>query len=296
LEKIARNNLALYNWGLLIVLSLIWGSSFILIKKSLTVFQFDQVGALRVVFAFFVMLPIGLVHMRKIPKEKWKYIFVMGMLGNMVPAFLFAKAQTQLPSSLTGVLNALTPLITSLIAVVSFGYQIKKIQVAGLVIAFLGSASLSIVGDSGEWTSFNIYVLFVVLAAVCYATSTNVIKAHLTQIRSLPLTASAVMMVGPFALFYVISTPLAESIGADPPKAYQALGYLAILGIMGTAFALILFNKLLQNTTAVFASSVTYLIPLVAIMWGIFDGEKLFLAHYAGIAAIMVGVFIANRP
>jgi drug/metabolite transporter (DMT)-like permease len=283
------------NWVILGVLSLIWGSSFILIKKGLDVFPYHLVGAIRVSAAFLCLFPIALIHFRKIPATKWKYIIAMGILGNFLPAFLFAKAQTQLPSSLTGVLNALTPLTTMLVGIAAFGNNIpKKAQILGLVVAFAGSALLSLSGGNGEIGSFNFYVVFVVTASICYAISTNIIKAHLTSIPSIWLTAMALSVVGPLGMGYVFTSDFFVIMKSDP-GAWEALGYLVLLGVVGTAIALVLFNKMIQNTSAVFASTVTYIIPGIAVTWGVLDGESLFPVHYFAIVTILIGVYFANH-
>lgn len=282
------------HWLMLIGLSLVWGSSFILIKQGLEVFSFMEVGAIRVVSAFLVLLPVALANFKKVPKEKWKFIIAMGLLGNFIPAFLFAKAQTQLPSSITGVLNALTPLFTFIVGIIAFNQVMKLRQLTGLVIAFLGSATLIFVNSSGEIGGVNYFAFFVIAAAMCYATSTNLIKKYLTTIKSLHLTSFAISIVGPMGVFILYNSDFTEKV-LYTDGALKALFFLALLGILGTSVALVMFNKMIQTTSAVFAASVTYLIPIVAISWGILDGEVLMPLHYICIATILVGVFISNR-
>ncbi len=282
------------HWLMLVGLSLVWGSSFILIKQGLEVFSFMEVGAIRVVSAFLVLLPVALANFKKVPKEKWKFIVAMGILGNFIPAFLFAKAQTQLPSSITGVLNALTPLFTFIVGIIAFKQVMKTRQLTGLIIAFLGSATLIFVNSEGKIGGINYFAFFVIGAAMCYATSTNLIKRHLTSIRSLHLTSFAISIVGPFGVFILYNSEFTDKV-LYTEGALRALFYLSLLGILGTSVALVMFNKMIQSTSAVFAASVTYLIPIVAISWGVFDGEILMPLHYICIITILIGVFITNR-
>ena len=284
----------LIHWVMLVVLSLIWGSSFILIKQGLKVYSFMEVGAIRVVSAFLVLLPVALANFKKVPKEKWKYIIVMGLLGNFIPAFLFAKAQTQLASSIAGVLNALTPLFTFIVGIIAFSQVMKVGQLIGLVIAFLGSALLIFINSEGEISSVNYFAFFVIAAAMCYAVSTNLIKTFLTTIKSLQLTSFAISIVGPMGIFILINSDFSYKL-TNTDGAIEALLYLTLLGIISTSVALVMFNKMIQTTSAVFASSVTYLIPIVAIFWGILDGEVLMPLHYFCIFTILVGVYISNR-
>jgi len=282
------------SWIILIILSLIWGSSFILIKKGLEVFSPVQVGTLRMSFAFLFMLPFVFRNFKNIPKEKWKYIIFTGIVGNLIPAILFSVAQTNIESSLSGVLNALSPLFTLLIAILLFKYKIKFWQTFGLLIGFIGSIGLSFVNTKGEVGSMNVYVLLIVIATMCYGISLNVIKEYLNEVSSIIITALALFSIGPLSLIILFSTDVFQKLG-DYPGAFQSLGFIAILGIFGTAIGLILYTRLVQMTTAVFASSVTYLIPIVAILWGLLDNEKLYPPHYAGMFLILLGIYIVNR-
>lgn len=279
---------------ILILLSLIWGSSFILIKRGLDSFSAGQVGALRIVFSFLFMLPWAIKIYSKIPKEKLGAIALIGLLGNLIPAFLFAKAETGLGSSITGVLNGLTPLFTFIVGVLVFGGKLKGGQFGGLVLGFVGTLGLSFVGKEGNLGEMNYYALLVVLATVCYALSSNILKSKLQDISPIEITAMAMAIIGPMAMIYLFSTDFLDRLQTQE-LAWQSLGYMAILGIVGTAIALIFFNKLIQMTSAVFATSVTYLIPIVAIAWGLLDGERIFAWHYVGMALILAGIYLVNK-
>ncbi len=278
----------------MVFLSIIWGSSFILIKKGLDVFPAEQVGTIRVVFAFIVMLPIALKHFQAIYKTRWKKIFILGMVANLIPALLFALAQTKISSSLTGILNSLTPIFTLIIGTISFKAVIKREQVWGLIISFTRSISLSFISSKGNLGSFNYYALFVIAATICYGVGVNMIKHYFQKVNSVVLTSLAMFSIGPFALIFLLTTDFTFRI-ANVEGAMLSLLYLFILGAVGTALALVLFNRLIQITSPVFASTVTYLIPIVAVIWGIIDGESLFLLHFIGMILIILGVYIVNR-
>ncbi len=296
------------SWFLLLLLALIWGSSFILMKRGLLVFSPLEIGALRISSAFIALLPFAIVHARKIPKSKWKYLLVSGLLGNAIPAVLFPLAQTRLLSSVTGVLNGLTPLFTVLVGALFFSQKLKYKQLIGLGVAFLGAGLLSIAKKGGGFGDINEYVLLVVLASFFYGISLNVIKSKLSEIPSFPIASCAFLTVGiPSVLYLFFGTPFlthfreAEQITTQttilPPiyLVWKSFFYIVVLGVIGTAIALIIFNKVIQLNDAVFASTVTYFIPIVAIFWGVIDDEPLQLEHFIGMALIIFGVFVANK-
>lgn len=288
----------LKNWGFLIVLALVWGSSFILIKRGLTVFSPGELGAFRIVAAASFLLPISLTGVRRLTSVQIQNLILVGLVGSFIPAFLFAKAQTQLSSSLTGVLNALTPLFVVLVGAIFFKSKITRRNALGLAIAFVGVAVLVLVKEGsgfGALSEINAYAFFVILACTCYGFNLNLIKYRFVTLRPVEITAISLLLVLPVALIYLMAgTQFAYKL-SSVDGAWQALGYVAILGIVGTALALILFNMMVKTASPVFASSVTYLIPIVAILWGVWDGEVLLLGHYLGIAAVILGVWVGNR-
>ena len=279
--------------ALFIVLSLIWGSSFILIKRGLEAYSPRQVGALRVVFSFLVLLPWAIPSLAKIPRDKLALVALTGFMGNLIPSFLFAKAETELASSIAGVLNGLTPLFAFVIGILFFRTAWRKEQLLGLIVGFVGTIGLSFV-QKGELSSINSYALLVVVATVCYAMNANLLKEKLGKIDPLPLTAVAMLFIGPVGLVYLMTTDFLTVVGSTP-ESWYALGYIAILGILGTAIALVLFNVLIQMTSTVFATAITYVIPIIAVLWGVLDGEQLYPLHYVGMVFILTGVFIVNR-
>ncbi len=276
------------------MLALIWGSSYILIKKGLVVFSALQVGTIRIAFAFLFLLPSAVRNLKKVPEGKWKIIIFTGIVGNLIPSILFALAETNLESSLTGILNALSPIFTMLIAVYIFSFRIRLLQIAGIIVGFAGTIGLSFINSSGGIGNMNIYVWLTIIATFCYALSLNFIKAYLGDVSSMVITSLAVFTIGPVSIIYLFSTDFIKIV-QNTPGSYEALGYISILGVFGTAIGLILYTRLIHMTTAIFASSVTYLVPIVAIFWGILDGEKIYALHLAGMLFILIGIYLVNK-
>jgi drug/metabolite transporter (DMT)-like permease len=294
----ATSENSLKNWTLLVVLTLIWGSSFILIKRGLEVFSPGEVGAYRMVAAASLLLPLSLPRIKNLSRTQVKNLLLTGLLGSFIPAFLFPLAQTQLSSSLTGVLNALTPLFVVLVGAVFFNTRITRRNGFGLVIAFIGVIILVAYKEGGGWDSLagiNAYALFVIAACICYSFNLHVIKTRFTKLKSIEISSISLLMILPLALIYLFAGTQFSYKLVTHPHAWEALGYVTLLGMVGTATALILFNIMVKSASPFFASLVTYTIPIVAIMWGVLDGEVLLLGHYLGIAAVILGVWVGNR-
>lgn len=279
---------------ILTTLSIIWGSSFILIKKSLVGFSAGQVGALRMIFAFIVLFPVALPRLKKINLKQYKFLFLVGLTANLFPAFLFAEAETGLESGLTGVLNSLTPMFTLIVGLIVFKNKLHWGELLGLIIGLIGSVGLSFVGSSGKFSSMNFYALLVVAATICYGISANIIKVHLNDFNPKVLTSVSIFTIAPFAIIYLLTTDFFTQF-QNTSETWTSLGAVFILGAVGTAFALILFNRLIQTTSAVSATSVTYLIPIVAVLWGIIDGESFFPLHLVGMVLIIAGVYFVTK-
>ena len=281
-------------WFLLIILVFVWGTSFILIKKGLEVFSVVELGALRVSIAFLVLLPLTFKRFTGIPKKTWMMLAIVGIVGNGFPAFLFAKAQTGIDSNLAGILNSMTPLFTLIIAVTFFRFRTKWFNVAGIFIALLGAIGLISV-SGGQSFEFNIqYAVYVFVATICYATTVNLIKYYLKDLDVLSITAFSFFFAGIPALIFLISSTGFLHTMASHEQAWIGFSYIAILAIFGTALAMIAFNKVIKLTNPVFASSVTYLIPVVALAWGILDAEPFEWAYLVWIFLILVGVYLVN--
>ena len=276
----------------MIFLAFTWGSSFILMKRGLDVFSYAQVADLRMGLAWLSLLPFVWSQLKKTPANFWIPLAVVGLFGNGIPAFLFTKAQTQLDSSLTGILNALVPLFTLLIAVFIFKIKVKWYNIVGILIGLAGAIWL-VAGDGVVIENAN-YAWFVVVATICYAISLNTIKNYLEKMNPIHITGLAFFFAGPPTLIHLFSTDFLEIMNKQE-KAWSALGYIFILAVIGTSMAVAIFNKLVARTTAIFASSVTYLIPIFAIMWGVIDGENIEIQQIFGTAIIFAGIYLVNK-
>ena len=272
-------------WILFLALSMIWGSSFILIKKGLTSLNPEEVAALRIASASLVLLPFAAKRIKEINKKNIASLILVGFMGSLLP-------QTKLPSALTGIMNALTPFFTIIISVLFFREKPEKRVYFGVILGFLGTLFLISTRENGQ-ISFNCYAFFVVAATILYGINANLIKHYLNFMKSLSIASLSLIMIGPLAIIYLLFlTPFSAHI--HEPKVLIASCYIIILGVFGTALALILFNKMVQLTNAVFSTSVTYLIPIVSIFWGFIDGEQLSLLQLISMLTIMTGIFIAN--
>lgn len=286
---------SIFAWGALILLALIWGSSFILIKRGLTAFSGSEVGALRMVAAGAFLLPVAIIAFPKLNRRQWGVLLIIGFLGSLIPAFLFAWAQTQLSSSATGIINAVTPLNVLVVGAIFFHQVIARKQLLGLGIGLVGTVLLILAGSSeSPGNGFNAYTLLVVGATICYGFSSNIIKHFTHDLTPQTITAVSLVLMLPISAGYLFGyssfLPTLEQ-----QNAWWPFLAIVILGVVGTALALIIFNKLVQVRSPVFATSVTYLVPMVAILWGFVDGESLNYRHFLGMVAILGGVYIANR-
>lgn len=286
---------ALWAWSLLLILAMIWGTSFILIKKSLLAFSPVEVGSLRILAAGCVLLPLSIPRFKGINFRQLKWLFVSGAIGSMIPAVLFALAQTQLDSSVSGALNALTPIFVLLMGALLFGQKIRKESLLGIVIGFAGTIILVISGSGGELGELNLGVFLIIAATFCYGLNVNIIKYKLPGISSLSIAAISLVCMVPMAGGLLWGFTDIAQISSRGVEWEYSLAAVVGLGIVATGFALILFNRLVQLTNPVFTSTVTYIIPIVALFWGTLDGEKLQQIQLMGMAAVIIGVYIANR-
>lgn len=284
------NNESLKNALTLIFLALIWGSSYILMKKGLEAFSPVQVAALRLIISAIVLTPF----LRKIDKKDIKALLLVAFLGTGIPAFLYPLAITQIDSSLAGIINSLTPVFTVFFGIIWFGAKMRKIQLIGLLVSLMGALLLILYGKSGLGkVELNAYVLIAVMAPIFYGFSSNILKSKLNHISALPLTAVIFYVLLPPALLMLWQSNFMYAIQTEP-KAFVALGYISVLSILGTAIALVFFNVLIKKTSAVYASSVTFLMPIVVLIWGVLAGENIGWIHLIGLSLILIGVYVLN--
>jgi len=281
-------------WIYLITLAIIWGSSFILIKKSLIGLTPIQLGALRTFIAGIFVLLIGSSSLKKIKKFQWKYIIVSSLLGTLFPAFFFAFAITGIDSSVASILNSLTSLNALIVGTLFFGVVFKRVQLFGVLIGLAGTIILIMESSSLNPNQNYWYAVFVLTASLGYAFNVNIIKKYLSDIPAMSITAGHfILLIFPVFLILIFSGFFTSV--EFTPQTNSSLIYLIILSVVGTGLAKIMFNKLIQISSPVFSTSVAYLIPVVAIIWGFVDGEKVsYLQLLAGII-ILAGIYIVNR-
>ncbi len=282
------------NWFLLFILSLIWGSSFILMKKGMQVYSSNQVAALRIFIAFIAVIPLMFKHVNKSLLKHWKGFLCMGLFGSLIPAFFFTAAQIGISSSLTAMLNTLTPVFTLIVGVLIFKQKTSLINVVGILIGFLGAIGLLMVSKGGATNTNVWYGFFVVLAAICNALAASIIKNNLGGISAISCTVWSIGLVGPIAGAYLFTTDFTYRLATNP-MAWQSLGYIAVLAVFSSVISVILFNILIGRSSAIFATSVTYLVPVVAIGWGFMDNEQVLFWHFIWIGVILAGVFLVNK-
>lgn len=282
------------SWGALILLSLVWGTSYILIKKSITVFTPYQVGCLRISISALAFLPVLVLQWRKVNWKKWPYLLLVGMTGTAIPSFLFPIAQTQVSSSIAGILNSLTPLSTLILGVIFFRSTLIKEKLLGVIIGLLGAIILIIFGNTSDYQANIWYSLIIVLATICYATSSNTVGYYLKDMNAVLISTVSFFMVGVPGMLLLFQTDFIPIMQTNP-EAWQVLSYVSYLAILSTVLASILFFQLIKWTNPVFASLVSYLVPLVAVFWGIFDGESLTVYHLAGMILIFLGVYLSRK-
>lgn len=276
-------------WILLIVLSIIWGSSFILIKKSLDHFTPYQVGALRVLIAGIILMPIAISKYKLFPKKHLKWLILAAFTGNFIPMFLFPIAETEVSSSIAGIINSMMPIFVIIVGTLFWKFETTKRQMTGIFISFAGVCMLAFGG--GEDSQFKIFpILLLLLATLCYAISTTTVKSKLMEVSSTVLSA----FVFSFILFLpsliaLLSTGFASTYTFSKEN-MMGLMFVSLLSVFGTGLAMMMNYRLLKVSTPLFASTVTLLMPIVAIIWGILDGEKLTILQFAGASIIIAGL------
>ncbi len=274
-------------------LVLIWGSAFILMKKSLLFFSPLEVGAGRIFFAFLTLLPFALKQVSKIKCRDLGLIILSGALGSFAPAILFALAQSTVSSGYAAILSGLTPVLTILVGVLFYNQRVLLLQLLGVMLSFSGAIVLLFQGlafSNIEWLASS----FIFLATLCYALNLTLIKFKLKDVHPLSIAAVSLLFIGPIAAVFLYSHDF-FAFEFSQPRFQEAFFSLAILGVTSTAIALVLFNQLLKIASPILASSITYAIPLVALSWGYFDGEQLTAIHLTGLSLILGGVYLIAR-
>jgi drug/metabolite transporter (DMT)-like permease len=284
----------LNKWFYLISLSLIWGSSFILIKKALVGLEADQLGSLRIIFSSIIIILIAWKRLSKITKLEWKWITISAFLGSFFPAFLFAFAEKEIDSAVASIINSIVPLNTVIIGMVLFNIRSTKRQIIGVLIGLAGTYILIMSGIKLNPDQNYLYSGFVILCSFLYALNVNIIKKYLQHLSALTITVGhfAVIII-PAAIVFYFSDFDVNSLKNQ--ETIDSVIYVLILAVFGTALAKILFNKLIKISSPVFASSVTYSMLIVSIFWGLVDGEKFSIYQLIATIIIILGVLLTNK-
>ena len=282
-------------WTYLFVLAIVWGSSFILIKKGLVALSPLQLGSLRTVISSFFIFIIGYKSLKSILNHQWKWVILSGFIGTFLPAFLFAFAETEVDSGIVSILNALVPLNATLIGLAVFKIASTKTQMLGVMLGFLGASMLIFNSMELNPDQNYLYAGFVVLATVMYGFNVNIIKHYLQDVKPLAIATGNFVAIFIPAFLVLIFSDFFSSQTYEHEAVYTSIGYVAILAVFGTVMAKIIFNNLIQISSPVFASSVTYLMPLVALLWGLLDGELFGLDQGLASLLILCGIYLANK-
>lgn len=279
-------------WILLMVLALIWGSSFILMKKALLGLTPVQVGALRMIFSGLALFSVGMKDIKKISRAQWKYVVITALLGTFFPVFLFAYAVENIDSSIVSILNSLTPLNTLIVGVLFYGFAFIRKQFIGVMVGLAGALLLILKGAALRPDQNYLFAIAVVIASVGYAFNVNILKKHLEGLKALTITTANFLVIFIPSVLVLISTNIQNQPVDD--QFWTSIFYMLLLSVFGTALAKTIFNKLVKISSPIFSSSVTYLIPVVAIGWGVLDGEKIHFDQLLAGSLVLLGVYLTN--
>jgi len=281
-------------WLYLVILSLIWGSSFILIKKGLIGLTDYQVGALRIVLTSIFLFSVGFKSLKSIQKHHWKWVVISGFVSSFFPPFLFAMAQNHIDSAVASILNSFTPLATVAVGILIFKIGSSRAQILGVLIGLIGTVMLILAGAEFNPNQNYSYSILIVIATIGYALNVNIIKKYLNDISALAVTTGNFVFIFLPALVILYFTGFFETIFNSPEMQLSAF-YIALLSLVGTAIAKVIFNKMVQISSPVFASSVTYTMPIVAVLWGLLDGEAFSFWQLIAAVIILIGVYLSNK-
>jgi len=279
----------IWHWLVLAALSLIWGTSYILMKKGLESFSSFQVGSLRILITFLCLLPIALRNLPKLNRGNIFSVLIIGFCGNAIPAYLFPISETHISSSLAGMLNSLSPVSTLIIGILIYKRKAIKSQVTGVFVGLLGAAGLLYTGSF----TFAPYGLFVVFATILYGFTSNEVS-KVKGLNAIQITALAFFVVSPVAIIHLAFSD--HSVALATANWGRNLVFISILAVIGSAIAQALYYVLIRDTSPIFAATVTYFIPIVATMWGLADNEHLTSSMLISVIFVFAGVYIINKP
>jgi drug/metabolite transporter (DMT)-like permease len=284
----------LNKWFYLAALSFIWGSSFILIKKGLVGLTAIELGSIRIIISAFVLIPFTFNRLKEITFKQWKWIIISAFVGSFFPAFLFAFAEQEIDSSVASILNSIVPLNTIIIGLVLFGIKSTKRQIIGVLLGFFGAYQLILSGINLNPDQNYFYSGLVIICSFLYAFNVNIIKKYLQELSAVAIaTGHFIVILIPSIIVLLISDFNFEKLQSTETQ--TSLFYVILLAIFGTTLAKILFNKLINISSAVFASSVTYSMLIVSIFWGILDGENFSFNQLFATVIIILGILLTNK-
>jgi len=283
-------------WGLLIILSCIWGSSYILIKKALCFFSPHEIVYIRILSAALFLLPYALKSLKKLNRKTYSLLGIIGLLGTFVPLLCFSKAQMHINSGIHGVLNSLTPVFVLLIGIILFKRKILKNEILGIVLGITGTVVLMVVESSHFEGTFNYYILLSLLGSCLYGNTTNIIKYYLNDVKSTTIVSVSLLLIAiPISIYcFFYMMPLLLKV-RQINHFFKPLLYSIFAGIFNLGLANIILAELVKRTSPVFTSTEALLAPIVALSWGLADGENILWAHYIGAATTLLGVYFINR-
>ena len=282
-------------WLYLFLLSLIWGSSYILIKRGLVGLSPIELGSARIVISTAFLLVLGFNSLSGLSRYHWKWLIITGFLGTFFPSFFFAFAQLHIDSSVAAILNSLTPIFTVLVGITLFATRMLARQYFGVVLGFVGSLGLVWGGAQINPNQPIGYVLLIISASMCYAINIHFLKHKLSAVSPMAMTLGNFIAILPPALIMLFFSDFFSFQKLQNPEVITSLGYVATLAFFGTAIAKVMFNRFVKMASTVFVSSVTYTLPIVALFWGTLDGEKISSYQLLSTVVILVGVSLAHR-
>ena len=282
-------------WLYLFLLSLIWGSSYILIKRGLVGLSPIELGSARIVISTVFLLVLGFNSLSWLSRYHWKWLIITGFLGTFFPSFFFAFAQLHIDSSVAAILNSLTPIFTVLVGITLFATRMLARQYFGVVLGFVGSLGLVWGGAQINPNQPIGYVLLIISASMCYAINIHFLKHKLSAVSPMAMTLGNFIAILPPALIMLFFSDFFSFQKLQNPEVITSLGYVATLAFFGTAIAKVMFNRFVKIASTVFVSSVTYTLPIVALFWGTLDGEKISSYQLLSTVVILVGVSLAHK-
>ena len=282
-------------WLYLFLLSLIWGSSYILIKRGLVGLSPIELGSARIVISTAFLLVLGFNSLSGLSRYHWKWLIITGLLGTFFPSFFFAFAQLHIDSSVAAILNSLTPIFTVLVGITLFATRMLARQYFGVVIGFVGSLGLVWGGAQINPNQPIGYILLIISASMCYAINIHFLKHKLSAVSPMAMTLGNFIAILPPALIMLFFSDFFSFQKLQKPEVIMSLGYVATLAFLGTAIAKVMFNRFVKMASTVFVSSVTYTLPIVALFWGTLDGEKISGYQLLSTVVILAGVFLAHK-